>query len=61
VPELSKELREVLAKVGTSTLTGVLNRKGLHAIHSVFGPWYRRAFADATCPQCARLPTAPNW
>lgn len=27
--ELSKELREVLAKVGTSTLTGVLNRRGL--------------------------------
>src|SRR3954453_20335256 len=27
--ELSKDLREVLAKVGTSTLTGVLNRRGL--------------------------------
>lgn len=30
--ELSKELREVLAKVGTSTLTGVLNRRGLRSM-----------------------------
>jgi hypothetical protein len=27
--EISKDLREVLARVGTSTLTGVLNRRGL--------------------------------
>ena len=30
--ELSKELREVLGKVGTSTLTGVLNRRGLKSM-----------------------------
>ncbi|MEQ9641468.1 MAG: ribonuclease activity regulator RraA [Alphaproteobacteria bacterium] len=30
--ELSPELREVLAKVGTSTLTGVLNRRGLKSM-----------------------------
>ena len=30
--ELSKELRETLAKVGTSTLTGVLNRRGLKSM-----------------------------
>src|SRR5580692_11501713 len=30
--ELSKDLREVLAKVGTSTLTGVLNRRGLKSM-----------------------------
>ena len=30
--ELSKNLREVLAKVGTSTLTGVLNRRGLKSM-----------------------------
>src|SRR5258708_18316022 len=30
--ELSKDLREVLAKVGTSTLTGVLNRRGFKSM-----------------------------
>src|SRR5690349_4802353 len=30
--ELSKELRETLGKVGTSTLTGVLNRRGLKSM-----------------------------
>ena len=30
--ELSKDLREVLGKVGTSTLTGVLNRRGLKSM-----------------------------
>jgi regulator of RNase E activity RraA len=30
--ELSKDLREALARVGTSTLTGVLNRRGLRSM-----------------------------
>lgn len=30
--EISKDLREVLARVGTSTLTGVLNRRGLKSM-----------------------------
>ena len=29
---LSSDLREALAKVGTSTLTGVLNRRGLKSL-----------------------------
>jgi regulator of RNase E activity RraA len=36
--ELSKDLREVLAKVGTSTLTGVLNRRGLKSM-TLFDVW----------------------
>ncbi len=36
--ELSKDLREVLAKVGTSTLTGVLNRRGLKSL-TLFDVW----------------------
>ena len=36
--ELSKELRETLAKVGTSTLTGVLNRRGLKSM-TLFDVW----------------------
>ena len=39
--ELSKELREVLAKVGTSTLTGVLNRRGLKSM-TLFDVWPMR-------------------
>ena len=45
--ELSKDLREVLAKVGTSTLTGVLNRRGLKSM-TLFDvrPVRRRAAGD---------------
>src|SRR3954463_15075816 len=39
--ELSKELREVLARVGTSTLTGVLNRRGLKSM-TLFDVWPMR-------------------
>src|SRR5258708_39843808 len=39
--ELSKDLREVLAKVGTSTLTGVLNRRGLKSM-TLFDVWPMR-------------------
>src|SRR5471032_77736 len=39
--ELSKDLREVLAKVGTSTLTGVLNRRGLKNM-TLFDVWPMR-------------------
>ena len=30
--ELAKDLRDALARVGTSTLTGVLNRRGLRSM-----------------------------
>jgi regulator of RNase E activity RraA len=36
--ELSKDLREALARVGTSTLTGVLNRRGLRS-RTLFDVW----------------------
>jgi regulator of RNase E activity RraA len=36
--ELSKDLREALARVGTSTLTGVLNRRGLKST-TLFDVW----------------------
>ena len=36
--ELSKDLREVLGRVGTSTLTGVLNRRGLKSM-TLFDVW----------------------
>ena len=39
--ELSKDLREVLARVGTSTLTGVLNRRGLKSM-TLFDVWPMR-------------------
>src|SRR5499427_4854703 len=35
---LSSDLREALAKVGTSTLTGVLNRRGLRSM-TLFDVW----------------------
>ena len=35
---LSSDLREALAKVGTSTLTGVLNRRGLKSM-TLFDVW----------------------
>src|SRR6478735_2765537 len=40
--ELSKDLRDVLARVGTSTLTGVLNRRGLKSM-TLFDVWPVRA------------------
>src|SRR5438045_8711662 len=36
--ELSKDLREVLTRVGTSTLTGVMNRRGLKSM-TLFDVW----------------------
>ena len=36
--ELAKDLREALARVGTSTLTGVLNRRGLRSM-TLFDVW----------------------
>src|SRR4051812_11425205 len=39
--ELSKDLRGVLARVGTSTLTGVLNRRGLKSM-TLFDVWPMR-------------------
>ena len=39
--EMSKDLRDVLAKVGTSTLTGVLNRRGLRSM-TLFDVWPMR-------------------
>ena len=39
--ELTKDLREVLARVGTSTLTGVLNRRGLKNM-TLFDVWPMR-------------------
>jgi regulator of RNase E activity RraA len=36
--ELSKDLKEALARVGTSTLTGVLNRRGLKSM-TLFDVW----------------------
>src|SRR5687768_17760301 len=38
---LSSDLREALAKVGTSTLTGVLNRRGLKSM-TLFDVWPMR-------------------
>jgi hypothetical protein len=35
---LSSDLREALAKVGTSTLTGVLNKRGLRSM-TLFDVW----------------------
>ena len=35
---LSSDLREALAKVGTSTLTGVLNRRGLRSM-TLYDVW----------------------
>jgi regulator of RNase E activity RraA len=40
--ELSKDLREALARVGTSTLTGVLNRRGLRSM-TLFDVWPLRS------------------
>ena len=39
--ELNKDLRDVLARVGTSTLTGVLNRRGLKSM-TLFDVWPMR-------------------
>ena len=39
--ELKKDLRDVLARVGTSTLTGVLNRRGLKSM-TLFDVWPMR-------------------
>ena len=36
--KLSSDLRDALAKVGTSTLTGVLNRRGLKSM-TLFDVW----------------------
>jgi regulator of RNase E activity RraA len=39
--ELAKDLRDALARVGTSTLTGVLNRRGLRSM-TLFDVWPMR-------------------
>src|SRR3982750_2868916 len=39
--KLSSDLRDVLARVGTSTLTGVLNRRGLKCM-TLFDVWPMR-------------------
>ena len=45
---LSSDLREALAKVGTSTLTGVLNRRGLKSM-TLFDVWPMRPEQPRLC------------
>ena len=67
--ELSQDLREVLAKVGTSTLTGVLNRKGLrsmtlfdvHPLRPEQPPMVGIAFTMRFIPSAPPWRRPPSW